>query len=99
MKFINTEYYSWSELTSFSSLPFSGGSVPSVGLSRLMKFTATTDDKGVAVTTADIREPQHKQQQVCIDVRFITNTIHITKNNVYLLFLQCQGLNPSPLKP
>lgn len=79
MKFTNTEYYSWSELTSFSSLPFSGDSIPSVGLSSLMKFTASTDYKGVAMTMSDMRELQHKQREVCIDVCFITNTIHMTK--------------------
>lgn len=75
-------------------LPFSGDRTPSVGLSHLMKFTASTD-KGVVMITADMRESQHKQHEVCIDVCFITNTIHMTKK-VYLLFLQCQRLNPSP---
>lgn len=52
-----------SELTSFSSLPFSGDSIPSVSLSRVMKVTASTDDKGVVMAAADMRELQHKQQK------------------------------------
>lgn len=62
MKFINTEYYSWSELTSFSSLPFSGDSIPSVGLSRLLKFTASTEDKGVADEGRHERAAAQKQE-------------------------------------
>lgn len=65
-------------------IPFSGDSTPSVGLSHLMKFTASTD-KGVVMTTADMREPQHKQHEVCIDVCLITNTIHMTKKSLLII--------------
>lgn len=62
-----------------------------------MKFTASTD-KRIVMTTADMREPQHKQHEVCIDVCFITSTIHMTKKSLLIIFAVPKIEPQSPYK-